>query len=250
MSNPHTFPVFFLSFLFSVAGLFLFLVFFSSSSFLPARCLPLFFLSFLSFFLSFRVSVFICLFLVCSCFIFFVFLLLSIPAFFFVLFVDVVLWCLKTVVYGNQVRFESLKNSAGTSTKSDQCYTITHVDSHLHTCTYICRITHNDTTTKTDAWRKTPEGRHRKKRRRKTSFQIYSPLTLLQGFERVVQGFACERVLETESKLHILTPLLWPSRCVFLVLLDAQPKVLGSTPSGLFRGPPRSSVAFPTTSRL
>ena len=36
-------------------------------------------------------------------------------------------------------------------------------------------------------------------------------------------------MLETEHKLHILTPLLWPSRCVFLVLLDAQPEVLGST---------------------
>ena len=75
----------------------------------------------------------------------------------------------------------------------------------------------------------------------KTSFQIYSPLTL---FVR----FACERMLETERKLHILTPLLRPSRCVFIVLLDAQPEVLGSTPSGLFRGPPRSGVAFPTTS--
>ena len=57
-------------------------------------------------------------------------------------------------------------------------------------------------------------------------------------------------MLETERKLHILTPLLWPSRCVFLVLLDAQPEVLGSTPSGLFRGPLRSGVAFPTTSGL
>ena len=55
---------------------------------------------------------------------------------------------------------------------------------------------------------------------------------------------------ETERKLHILTPLLWPSRCVILVLLDAQPEVLGSTPSGLFRGPPRSGEAFPTTSGL
>ena len=82
-------------------------------------------------------------------------------------------------------------------------------------------------------------------------------------------------MLETEHKLHILTPLLWPSRCVFLVLL-----MLGSTPSGVFprapsvecglpyhiwsltlwesagncfggfRGPPRSGVAFPTTSGL
>ena len=56
-------------------------------------------------------------------------------------------------------------------------------------------------------------------RRKKTSLQIYLPLPFLQEFERVVQGFACERVLETEHKLHILTPLLWPSRCVFLVLL-------------------------------
>ena len=88
---------------------------------------------------------------------------------------------------------------------------------------------------------KTQEGRHKK-----TSLEKYSPLTLLQGFERL----ACEMMLETEHKLHILTPLLWPSRCVFLVLLDAQPEVLGSTPSGLFRGPPRLGVAFPTTSGL
>ena len=71
------------------------------------------------------------------------------------------------------------------------------------------------------------EGRHKK-----TSLEIYLPLTLLQEFERVVEGFACERMLETERKLHILTPLLWPSRCVFIVLL-----MLGSTPSGLSEGP-------------
>ena len=47
-------------------------------------------------------------------------------------------------------------------------------------------------------------------RRKKTSFQIYLALTLLQGFERL----ACENMLETERKLHILTPLLWLSRCV------------------------------------
>ena len=80
---------------------------------------------------------------------------------------------------------------------------------------------------------KMQEGRHKK-----TSFQIYLPLTL---FVR----FACERMLKTEHKLHILTPLLWPSRCVLLVLL-----MLGSTPSGVFREPPRSGVAFPTTSGL
>ena len=43
---------------------------------------------------------------------------------------------------------------------------------------------HKDTTIiKTDAHRKTHEGK-----RRKTSLEKYSPLTLLQGFERVVQG--------------------------------------------------------------
>ena len=121
-----------------------------------------------------------------------------------------------------------------------------------------------------------------------------------KGYWRV----ACETMPETEHKLHILTQLLWPSRCVFIVLL-----MLGSTQSELsegplslvwpslphlvsnplwvcwqllrgfsegpsvgcgfpyhiwslgvwnstgnnfggFRGPPRSGVAFPTTSRL
>ena len=130
---------------------------------------------------------------------------------------------LKTVVYGNQVRFESLKNSAGSSNKSELCYIVTYADSHLHTCTYICRIIHNDTTTKTDAWRKTPED----------FFNNILPITLFVRFEKGYSRFACERVLETEHKLHILTPLLWPSRCVFLVLL-----MLGSTPSG--GGGPRS----------
>ena len=198
---------FFLSFLFSVAGLFLFLVFFSSSSssFLPARCIVFFFS-----FCSFRAGRFLLLLMVCSCFYFF--LLLSIPAFFFV----PLRWCrvvmLKVAVYGNQVRFESLKNFAGTSTKL-----IYMLYSHLQH--------HNDTTVKTQ------EGR-----RMKTPLTIFLPLTL---FVR----FAVERVLETEHKLHILTPLLWPSCCVFLVLL-----MLGSTPSGVFRGPPRSGVAFPTIS--
>ena len=91
--------------------------------------------------------------------------------------------------------------------------------------------------------------RRTKKGRMKTSLEIFTS----HFIARVRKGcwrVACERMLETEHKLHILTPLLWPSRCVFLVLLDAQPEVLGSTPSGLFRGPPRSGVAFPTTSGL
>ena len=91
-----------------------------------------------------------------------------------------------------------------------------------------------------DAWRITQEDFFRK------IFTSHFIARVRKGYSR----FACERMLETEHKLHILTPLLWPSRCVFLVLLDAQPDVLGSTPSGLFRGPPRSGVAFPTTSGL
>ena len=131
---------------------------------------------------------------------------------------------------------------------------------------------HNNTIIKqTQGQRRKKKGRRNEGRRnegrREDFFNNILPLTL---FVR----FACERVLETEHKLHILTPLLWPSRCDFLVLL-----MLGSTPSGLsegalgrvwsslphlvstiwksagnciggFRGPPRSGVAFPTTSRL
>ena len=112
----------------------------------------------------------------------------------------------------------------------------------------------------TDAWRKDPW---------RTSLEKYSPLTLLQGFERL----ACERMLETERKLHILTPLLWPSRCVLfswcwgpLHLGFPRPPSVGcgfpyhissltlwesaGNCIGGFREPPRSGVAFLTTSGL
>ena len=68
--------------------------------------------------------------------------------------------------------------------------------------------------------------------RRKTQEDFFTNIFTSVFIARVRKGcwrFACERVLETEHKLYILTPLLWPSRCVFLVLLDAQPEVLGST---------------------
>ena len=86
---------------------------------------------------------------------------------------------------------------------------------------------HNDTTSKTDAWRKIPEGRHRE-----ISLTTIFTSHFIARFERGYSKFAYERVLETEHKLHILTPVLWPSRCVFIVLL-----MLGSTPSGLSEGP-------------
>ena len=66
--------------------------------------------------------------------------------------------------------------------RDGRCYIVTYVDSHLHICTYICRIIHSDTTIKTH------EGKRRNEGRKKTSLQLYLPLTLLQGFERVVQG--------------------------------------------------------------
>ena len=62
------------------------------------------------------------------------------------------------------------------------CYIVTYVDVNLHTCTYICRIIHSDTTIKTDAWRITQE-----ERTHEDFFNNILPLTLLQGFERVVQ---------------------------------------------------------------
>ncbi len=62
---------------------------------------------------------------------------------------------------------------------------------------------HNDTIIK-----QTQGQRRKKEDARRLLYNYILPLTLLQGFERVVQGFACERVLETEHELHIFTPLL------------------------------------------
>ena len=95
--------------------------------------------------------------------------------------------------------------------------------SHLHI--YMFMQHHNDTIIKThdkDAGRKTQEDFFRK------IFTSHFIARVRKGCSRV----ACERELETEHKLHILTPLLWPSRCVFLVL-----PMLGSTPSGVSEGP-------------
>ena len=101
----------------------------------------------------------------------------------------------------------------------------THTHTHTYIYIYICVCVlyshlqhHNDTTIKTQEWR-----------HRKTSLEKYSTSHFIARVRKGCSRVACERVLETEHKLHILTPLLWPSRCVFLVLLDAQPEVLGST---------------------
>ena len=90
-------------------------------------------------------------------------------------------------------------------------------------CSYTASQRHNNK----DAITKTQEGR-----RRKTSLQIYFTSHFIARVRKGCSRVACERKLETEHNCNILTPLLWPSRCVFLVLL-----MLGSTPSGFPRAP-------------
>ena len=93
------------------------------------------------------------------------------------------------------------------------------------------------------------------------------PLTLLQGFEKVVWGFTVRRSWRPTINCNILTPNLWPSRCVFLVLLmlNRRPRVslcwvmaffiasyqhLLQTSAHQGPRPLWPGVAFPTTSRL
>ena len=124
-------------------------------------------------------------------------------------------------------------DTLGTTLKSLVKVLHTHLLIHAEIYIYIYWINTdtmiNDTSRKTHEERKMQEGRHKK-----TSFQIYLPLTL---FVR----FAFERVLETERKLHILTPLLWPSRCVFIVLLMFNQRSWGPLHRG-FSEVPRGRV--------
>ena len=84
---------------------------------------------------------------------------------------------------------------------------------------YIIIQHHNDTISKTDAWKiKTQEGRCMKENAESFFTNIFTSLFTCK-VRKGCSRFTCERVLETEHNLHILTPLLWPSRCVFLVLL-------------------------------
>ena len=65
----------------------------------------------------------------------------------------------------------------------------------------------------------------------------------------ITQGLRVRASWRPNINCNILTPLLWPSRCVFLVLLML--KILLRTPIHQgSRGPLRPGVAFPTTSRL
>ena len=83
---------------------------------------------------------------------------------------------------------------------------------YAHICRFTSTYTHNNKDGRNDKDRRTQKDAGR-------LLYKYLPLTLLQGFEKGYSRFVCERELETEHNWNILTPNLWPSRCVFLVLL-------------------------------
>ena len=85
-----------------------------------------------------------------------------------------------------------------------------------------------------DAWRKTQED----------FFTNIFTSHFIARFERVVQGLHVRGCWRPNINF-IFWPHCYDRHVVFLVLL-----MLGSTPSGIFRGPPQSGVAFPTTSGL
>ena len=101
-------------------------------------------------------------------------------------------------------------------------------------CSHLQR--HNDK----DAGRKTHD-----KDAGRTSLEKYSPLTLLQGFERVIQGLHVRGCWRPNINF-----IFWPhcyDRHVVSFLLSW---CWGLLHRGVFRGPPRSGMAFPTTSGL
>ena len=77
------------------------------------------------------------------------------------------------------------------------------------------------------------EGRHKK-----TSLEKYSPLTLLQGFERVVEGLHVRGCWRPNVNF-----IFWP-HCYDRHIVSCSPDV-GVHSIGAFQGPPRSDVAFP-----
>ena len=98
---------------------------------------------------------------------------------------------------------------------------------------------HNDKRRIKDEGRKTQEGR-----RKKTSLQLYFPLTLLQGFERVVQGLHVRGCWRPNINF-----IFWP-HCYDRHVVSFLFSWCWGQLYRAFRGPPRSGVAFPTTSGL
>ena len=76
--------------------------------------------------------------------------------------------------------------------KWTRCYILTYADSHLHTCTYICRIIHNDTMIKTDAGRLLEQNMY---------LSLYC-----KGSKRVTQGLRVRGSWWPNRNCNILTP--------------------------------------------
>ena len=79
---------------------------------------------------------------------------------------------------------------------------------------------HNDTIIN----RRNDKDRRSNKRRRKTSLTKYIPLTLLQGFERVVQDLRVRGSWRSNITAIFWPPNLWPSTLSLSRSSDAQPE--------------------------
>ena len=66
-------------------------------------------------------------------------------------------------------------------------------------------------------------------RRAKNLLTKYLPLTLLQGFEKVIQGLRVRGSWRPNISAIFWPPLLWPATLCLSRSPDAQPEALGST---------------------
>ena len=117
---------------------------------------------------------------------------------------------IKSLKPGSATEMPSKNNHLGSSNCKIlmlYCHLLIHAEIHIY---ILDTYRHNDN-------RRMINDRCTNKGRKKTSLQIYSS-HFIWRVRKGCSRFACERVLGTEHKLHILTTLLWPSRCVYPVL--------------------------------
>ena len=84
---------------------------------------------------------------------------------------------------------------------------------------------HNGTTSKTDAWRKTPEGRHRK-----ISLTTFYLSIYCKGSKGLLKGCMWEDARDRTYTSYFDPTVMTVTLCLVLLML-------GSTPSGLSEGP-------------
>ena len=89
------------------------------------------------------------------------------------------------------------------------CYILTYADSHLHTCTYICRIIHNDTKIKTDAGR---------------LLLKYTSQFICKVRKGLLKVFVWEGAGDRTETAIFWTLLLWLSALCLSCSSDAQPE--------------------------